>query len=122
MALTIDDLKPKNFTITIKDVEIECIPLKVSHVMLLQKVGLIFSDVKNATTQQIKDAETDLYSIIEEVSPTLKDAQLDFNSVFEYIEQLMAGVETSETKEIKSSGVTFTKDPKAEKPVETVVG
>jgi len=54
MALTIEDLKPKSFTVNIKGVELQCKPLRMSHTLIISKVGEVFQNINTATRDQIK--------------------------------------------------------------------
>ena len=115
MALTIEDLQPKDFTINIKGVELTCKPLKLSHALMLSKIGDIFSNPQSATKAQIKQAETDLDEVIEEVLPELKGKQLDMMATFDVITKMMEQIEPTDNQQIKEKGVSFDADPKAEK-------
>lgn len=110
--LTIDDLKPKNFKINVKGVELESKPLKLSHALIISKLGGVFSDAKNSTSEQIVNAERDWEKVVGELIPELKDVQLDLNTSLELITQLMENVEPSDTKELNEMGVSFDESPK----------
>lgn len=113
MGLTIDDLKPKNFKVNIKGVELECRPLRVSHALTIAKIGNIFQDANNASRDKVKQAEEDMDGVIAELIPDLKDIQLDMASVIDLIQQMMDTIEPSDNADLKNEGVKFDNDPKA---------
>ena len=115
MALTIEDLQPKDFKINVKGVELTCKPLKLSHALMLSKIGDIFGNPQSATKPQIKQAEVDLDEVIAEVLPELKGIQLDMPATFEILTKMMEQIEPTDNKEIKDKGVSFDADPKAVK-------
>ena len=112
MSVTIEDLKPKPFTVNIKGLELQCKPLRLSHALIVAKVGNIFQDSK-ASKQEIKQAEVDIDEVIVDLIPELKGIQLDMNLTIELIQQLMEHVEPADNKELKNKGVAFDTDPKA---------
>ena len=113
MPLTVEDLKPKPFKIIVKGVELEALPLRLSHGLALARVGNIFQNSNTATKEEIKQAETDLDEVVCEVVPELKDVQLDIGATMELIEQLMESVQPTDDKELKKNNVKFDSDPKA---------
>lgn len=113
--LTIDDLKPKNFKITLKGVELESKPLKLSHALMIARLASVFNDVNSASKKQIQDAEKDLEEVIAELVPDLKDVQLDMGLTIELITQLMENIQPEDTKELNEKGVSFDADPKVER-------
>jgi hypothetical protein len=115
MALTIEDLRPKNFTINIQGVELECKPPRLSHTLVLSKIGEIFQNINNADTKSIKSAEVDFDWVVNELMPELKGIELDMKSSLTVIEQIMEQISPEETKELNEKGVSFGTDPKAEK-------
>lgn len=119
MSINIEDLKPKPFTITVKGVELQCKPLRVSHALIVAKVGTVFQDVANTNAQKIKEAERDMDGVIAELLPELKGVDLDLNVTLEIVDQMMNHVEPSETKELEEAGVSFDAGPKAETNKET---
>jgi len=115
MALTIEDLKPKSFTVNIKGVELQCKPLRMSHTLIISKVGEVFQNINTATKDQIKQAETDMDEVVGELIPELKDIELDMNATLDLITQMMEQVQPADNKELNDKGVSFDADPKAEK-------
>lgn len=113
--LTIDDLKPKNFKITIKGVELESKPLKLSHGLLIARLSGIFNNLAEAKKEDIKAAEKDLEEVISELIPDLKDVPLDMSMTVELISQLMDAAQPDDNKELSDKGVSFDADPKAER-------
>lgn len=112
MALTIDDLKPKNFKIKVKGVEIESKPPRLSHTLVISKVGETFKDIKSADRKQIEQAEKDFDWVVAELMPELKDIPLDMQAVIDIITELMEQVAPEENRELNEKGVKFNTDPK----------
>lgn len=115
MALTIDDLRPKDFKINIKGVEVDCKPPRLSHTLVLSKVGEIFKNIQTASKEDIVKAEQDFDWVVSELIPELGDIKLDIHSVIDVITQLMSQIEPDENIELQEKGVKFDSDPKAEK-------
>lgn len=115
MPLTIEDLKPKNFKVKLKGVELESKPLRLSHALMVVKLSEIFQNPDKATKEQIKQAEADMDELIAELIPDLKDIQLDINSTSDLITELMNHVQPSDNKELTDKGVKFDADPKAQR-------
>ena len=114
MALTIDDLKPKDFKINVKGVELACKPLRLSHALIVAKLGDVFQNPKNYNNEEIRKAETDIDELISELVPELKGIQLDTMTMLDVITQLTDSNDPSENKELKEKGVSFESDPKDE--------
>lgn len=112
MSINISDLQPKPFNINVEGVELECQPPRLSHVLMMSKIGAVFQDATKATTADIKQAETDMNSIIAELIPALKDTQLSVNATLSIITQLMEQVQPADNKELNDKGVSFGADPK----------
>lgn len=112
MSLTIDDLKPKNFKVVVKGVELESRPLRLSHALSIAKIGNVFQDTKNATRDEIKQAEVEMDDVVSELIPELAGVQLDMGATMQLIEQLMEHIEPADNKELKDKGVKFSSDPK----------
>ena len=115
MALTIQDLQPKDFTVTIKGVEVQCKPPRLSHTLVISKVGEVFQNIKEASRDDIQNAETDFDWVVAELMPELKDIKLDMQSVLDIITQIMSKIQPEESKELAEKGVKFDSDPKVEK-------
>lgn len=115
MGLTIEDLKPKSFKITVKGVELECSPLRLSHALTVAKLGEVFQNSKDATKAQIAQAEVDMDEVISELIPELKGINLDISSVIEIITLMMETIQPSDNKELDEQGVDISNDPKAPK-------
>ncbi len=114
MGLTIEDLKPKNFKVKIKGVELDCKPLRMSHTLIVSKIGEIFQNINISTKKEIKQAEVDMDEVIAELIPELDGVKLDMESVLELITSMMESIQPSDNKELKEKGVAFDTDPKAE--------
>jgi hypothetical protein len=115
MGLTIDDLKPKNFKINIRGIELECKPLRLSHTMVIAKVGEVFKDATKATTEQILEAEKSMDEVIGQLIPEIKGIELDTADVLAIIEAMMDTITPEDNSYLEKKGVTFDTDPKAEK-------
>lgn len=113
MPLTLEDLKPKSFKVTIKGIELESKPLRLSHALMISKIGGVFQDIKNASKQDIKQTEADFDEIIEELIPELKGIQLGLGDITDLIAQLMESIQPSDNKELQEQGVKFDEGPKA---------
>ena len=114
MPTTIEDLQPKPFTIKVKGLELECKPLRMSHALIISKVGEVFQSPKEATLQTVNQAEQDMDAVIGELIPELKGVQLDMATVLEVITQMMEHIQPSDNKELDEKGVKFDTDPKAQ--------
>lgn len=112
MSVTIEDLKPKNFKVKIKGLELESKPLRLSHTLLLAKIGNIFQNPDKSTKEQIKQAEADMDEVLSEIIPELKDIQVEASVALDLITQLMEHVQPSDNSELKEKGVSFDADPK----------
>jgi len=115
MALTIQDLQPKEFIINIKGVEVPCSPPRLSHTLIISKVGEVFQNIKEVSREDIQAAEADFDWVVSELMPELKDIKLDMQSVLDVITQMMAQIQPEESKQLAEQGVKFDADPKAEK-------
>lgn len=113
MALTIDDLRPKKFTVTISGIQLKCSPLRLSHALIVAKVGEVLQNPTKKTTEEIKQAETDMDDLILDLIPELGDVKLDIDAFMELLPQLTKSNEPSENKELEEKGVSFdSTDPK----------
>ena len=112
MGLTVEDLKPKNFKIIIKGVELDCKPPKLSHILMFSKVGETFNNLKDVTKESVVQAQNDFDWVVGELLPELNDIDLDMQSVIDVITQIMEQVSPEETKELDARGVKFDTDPK----------
>lgn len=115
MSLTVEDLKPKSFTVTVKGVELQCKPLRLSHALTVAKIGNVFQESATASAEQISQAEKDMDAVIAELIPELKGIELDVGAVLELIEQMMKQIQPADNKELTDKGVSFGTDPKAGK-------
>lgn len=115
MGLTIEDLKPKTFEIIVQGVKLNCKPLRLSHALVISKIGEVFKDTKSASKQEIKQAEVDMDEVIAELIPELKGIELDISNLMDLITQLMEHIQPSDNKELSDKGVQFNDDPKVEK-------
>ena len=113
MALTVEDLKPQDFTVTIKGVTLTCRPVRLSQALIIAKLGNVFTDPKSSTTTEIKQAEADLDDLVQSLIPELTGVQLDMGAVMELLAQLMDSIQPDDNKELKEKGVKFDSDPKA---------
>ena len=114
MSITIDDLRPKNFIISVQGLELDCKPLKMSHALIMAKLGDVFKNPKSATKDDIRQAEADLEEVIGELVPQLKGVELEMSVLMDVMTQMMEHVQPSDNRELKDKGVTFDEGPKAE--------
>lgn len=112
MALTLEDLQPKSFVIKIKDIELKCKPLRLSHTLILAKVGDVFQNISNATAETIEQAEKDIDKVFSDLIPELKGMQLDMQATVDVITQMMEQIQPSDNAELNRKGVKFDDDPK----------
>lgn len=115
MSVTVDDLKPKNFKVNIKGLELECKPLRLSHTLIIGRTGEVLSDPKSASVADIKEAEKNMDDLFAELIPELKDVQLDTMTIMELITQLVDNSQPSDSKFLEENGVKLDADPKVEK-------
>jgi hypothetical protein len=115
MALTVQDLQPKDFKINVKGVELTCKPPKLSHMLVLSKVGNLFQDINSASRENILSAQSDFNWAISELIPELQDIDLDMQSTIDIITEIMKQVQPEENIELEQKGVKFDTDPKVEK-------
>jgi hypothetical protein len=115
MSISLSDLQPKPFKVTIRGVELECKPLRLSHALTLSKVGEVFQNPKSTTKEEVKKAEAEMDELAVELIPELAGIQLDVGSILDLISQMMVTVTPSDNKELNDKGVKLNSDPKAEK-------
>jgi len=94
---TIDDLKPKSFTITVKDVELECKPLRLSHSLIIGKIADVFQSPDKYDAKDIVKAQQDIDFVFGDVIPALK-FELDMSTTLEVITQLMESIQPEDDK------------------------
>lgn len=112
MAITIDDLKPKSFTIKLSNQEVICKPLKLHHALIMQRIGAVLQD-PNTNKEKLLTAEQDFNEVVSELIPELADVELDLNLTLQLLEGMMSSLETAEMKELNDKGVDLKSDPKA---------
>lgn len=115
MALTINDLQPKDFTITVKGLQLTCKPPRLSHILVISKVGEAFDNINNLDRQKIEAVTADFDWVVEQLVPELKGIQLDMQDSVDILTQIMEQVTPDENQELKDKGVSFDADPKVEK-------
>lgn len=115
MSVSIEDLKPKSFAVTVKGLELTCKPLRLSHALSISKIGEVFQNPKDFKHADIKQAEADMDTVIGELIPELKDTELDITCIMELITQMMEHIQPSDNKELEEKGVKIDSDPKAGK-------
>lgn len=113
---TIDDLKPKTFTITVRGVELECKPLRLSHSLIISKISDVFQNPDKYDAKQIIKAQEDIDFVFSDVIPALK-FELDMSTTLEVIMQLMETIQPDDDKFLKENGVDL--DPKEQESQET---
>lgn len=112
---TIDDLQPKNFSIEIRGVVLECKPLRLSHALSLNKLGEIFKNPTEMSKAKVSQAEQELDEVIGELIPDLKGKQLDLQTTLELLTKLIETISPDDNKELSAAGVEMNADPKAER-------
>jgi len=104
---TLDDLRPKKFPITVRGVNLQCSPLRLSHALIITKVGKVLENPADAKTEDIKQAESDLDGIIMELIPELKDIKLDMMDSVSIISQMSENIDPEDSKYLEKQGVKF---------------
>ena len=104
---TLDDLRPKKFQVTVRGVNLQCSPLRLSHALIIAKIGQVLENPKEAKTEDIRKAEADLDAIIIELIPELKDIKLDMMDSVELITQMSDGITPEDNKFLEDQGVKF---------------
>jgi hypothetical protein len=115
MALTVADLQPKEFKLTIKGVEITSRPPKLSHMLVLSKVGNLFQNINDAKREDILTAQEDFNWVVDELIPELKGTELDMQSSIDLITEIMKQVQPEENIQLAEQNVKFDTDPKVPK-------
>jgi len=115
MALTIQDLQPKGFKVEIKGLILDCKAPRLSHTLVLSKVGEMFNNLDKLEREDIVKAEKDFDWVVAELIPELKGIELGIQDVLEIVTQIMEHVAPEENKELEEKGVKFDSDPKVEK-------
>lgn len=115
MSLTIEDLQPNKFTITLDGLELEADQPELYQIVQLQKLGYVFQNPQDHSKQQIKVASDGAVEVIGELIPQLKDKKIKIKYLLEIIGQLIAEVQPDDNKYLSDNNVKFDTDPKAEK-------
>jgi hypothetical protein len=115
MALTIEDLKPKKFTITVNGVELQCKPPRLTHILVISKIGEAFNNTESLDRTKIVEAGKDFDWVVSELLPELAGIELDMQASIDLLTQIMEQISPEENLELKAKGVSFDADPKAEK-------
>jgi hypothetical protein len=112
MSVTINDLQPKPFIIKIGDLELNSKPIRLSHALMLVKVGKIFDDASNASIEDIESAQKSLDKVFGDLVPELAGVELDMNTTIVIIEQMMNQITPDDNKELVENKVKIDTDPK----------
>lgn len=112
MSITLAELQPKPFTINLDGLELTCKPPRLSHTLVLAKIGNVFENIDKSNKQAITQAEQDLDEVLAELIPELKGNQLSIKHLISVISQIMQNVQPEDNRELKEKGVTFDTDPK----------
>jgi len=114
MGLTIEDLKPKDFKITVKGVELDCKPLKLHQTLMLGSISDTFSNLSKSSEQDIAKANKEVMAIINEAIPELDGIELDGATILSIMTEIAEHTQPSDDKYLKDNKVTGTQNPKAE--------
>jgi hypothetical protein len=114
MSITINDLKPKNFKINIRGLELECKPLKLSHHLEIAAAGDVLRNPNGFTKDQRGQTSSEIATVIKELIPSL-DFEISGTDTLNVINQLMDSTTPSDNKFLESNGVKLDDSPKAEK-------
>lgn len=115
MALTIEDLKPQSFTITVKGVDLTCKPPRLSHILVISKVGEAFKDVNKLSRKEIAQTQEDFDWVIDELVPEIAGIELEMQESVDVLTQIMEHISPAENRELTEKGVSLGVDPKVEK-------
>lgn len=115
---SLDDLRPKSFQVEVRGVKLNCKPLRLSHGLLVGKLGEAFQDTSKLTKQEIKQIQSDVDELVIELIPDLKDVELNMADTVELLSQLTDGIQPSDNEYLEKAGVNFN-DPKAPNNKET---
>ncbi len=118
---TIEDLRPQPFTITIRDVSLQCNPLRLEHGLLVAKIAAVFQNMDKVTRQDIITAQQDFDYVVTSLVPELKDIPLNIDDSLSVIEQMQTGSEPSDDKYLKEQGVKLG-DPKDQTTAKETTG
>lgn len=105
MSITLEDLKPKQFKINIRGYETVCNPPRLSHALILTKVGEVFKEARTATKEQFKQAEIDFDEVVGELAPELKEIKFDVSVAMDIISEILEHIQPSDNKALKEAGV-----------------
>ncbi|MEI7632007.1 MAG: hypothetical protein WCJ60_01645 [bacterium] len=112
MGISISDLMPKDFKVTVKGLELDCKPLRLSHALIVGKLSDVFSNPINYTANDIRQAEKDIDSVITDLIPELTGVKLDIASFVELMPQMMNSTQPQDEKDLVETGIQLGTDPK----------
>jgi hypothetical protein len=111
---TLNDLQPQKFTVEIRGVILQCSPLRLSHALIISKIGKVLQEPENVSVAEIKQAERDMDEVINELIPELKTVHLDMMDTVSLITQMAEGITPEDSKFLDEQGVKFDDGLKAQ--------
>jgi hypothetical protein len=122
MGTTISDLIQKDFTINVDGVDLSCKPLRISHALIVSKVGDVFQNPSKYSAEEILQSEKDMDLVIGQLVPQLAGKQITINALTDIISQMMSSTQPNDDKYLQDNGVRFDSDPKVQVQSEKVIG
>lgn len=113
MSVDVSDLIPKTFKVKLGEHEFDCFPPRMSHSLIISKMGDVIDNQSKYTAKDVQQLEADLDNVIGELIPDLKGVKLSMEHTMSVIEQMALNVEPADNKELRDNGVKFDGDPKA---------
>lgn len=112
MSVSIEDLRPKPFTIKVKGVELTCKPPRLSHGLINNKIADVMKNAEKYSNEEIRQAERDMDMVISELIPELSGFELDADTIIEIVTQINSNATPTDNQELEKQEVKLG-DPKA---------
>lgn len=109
----INDLLPKEKTITVQGVELTVKPMRLRHALHLSKIADVFTNHEKYKAADIDEADKLIHEIVGELIPQLAGKELSFDLVGKLVGEMLNTVAPSDTRELDERGVKLDTDPKA---------
>jgi hypothetical protein len=113
MGVSLSDLSPQPFNVTIRGHEIQVQPPSLKHAMKLAKYGSVLENPREMTDKDIEQSDAAIREVIGELAPDLKGAELDFQTVMHIVSIIMGESEPDDNQELNRNNVKINTDPKA---------
>jgi len=109
---SIEDLRPQKFKVTIRGVDLNCSPLRLSHALIVAKIGDVFQSPKEATKESIIQAQKDMDEVINELIPELEGVELNMTDTIDLITQMTSNTQPEDNQYLNKAGVKFDAEKK----------